>query len=50
VKGLASVDFFKACAFLIHEIPGSHDVDLKPYEELDESLRTRIDGEGVRVG
>jgi predicted nucleotidyltransferase len=50
VKGLASEHYFKACAFLIHELSGKHDLDLKPYEDLDESLRRRIDGEGVRIG
>jgi predicted nucleotidyltransferase len=50
VKGLASEHFFKACAFLIHELPGSHALDLKPYEDLDESLRRRIDREGIRIG
>jgi predicted nucleotidyltransferase len=50
VKGLASEHYFKACAFLIHELSGNHDLDLKPYEDLDESLRRRIDGEGVRIG
>ena len=50
VKGLASEDFFKACAFLMHELSGNHDLDLKPYGDLDESLRRRIDAEGVRVG
>ncbi|MCX7037957.1 MAG: nucleotidyltransferase domain-containing protein [Spirochaetes bacterium] len=46
VKGLASEHFFKACAFLMHEISGNHDLDLKPYE----NLRRRIDGEGIRIG
>ncbi len=49
VKGLASEHFFKACAFLIHELSGNHDLDLKPYEDLDENLRRRIDGEGIRI-
>jgi predicted nucleotidyltransferase len=49
VKGLAEEQFFKACAFLIHELSGNHDLDLKPYEDLDESLRRRIDGEGIRI-
>jgi predicted nucleotidyltransferase len=49
IKGLASDHFFKACAFLIHEISGNHDLDLKPYEDLDENLRRRIDGEGIRI-
>jgi predicted nucleotidyltransferase len=50
VKGLASEHFFKACAFLMHEISGNHDLDLKPYEDLDEVLRRRVDGEGIRIG
>jgi predicted nucleotidyltransferase len=50
IKGLASDHFFKACAFLIHEISGNHDIDLKPYEDLDEGLRRRIDAEGIRIG
>jgi predicted nucleotidyltransferase len=50
VKGLSSEDFFKACAFLIHEISGNHDLDLKPCENLDDGLRQRIDAEGIRVG
>ena len=50
VKGLASEHFFKACDFLMHEISGNHDLDLKQYEDLDENLRRRIDGEGIRIG
>jgi predicted nucleotidyltransferase len=50
MKGLAPEHFFKACAFLIHELSGNHDLDLKPYEDLDERLRRRIDGEGFRIG
>lgn len=49
VKGLAEEQYFKACAFLIHALPGDYDLDLKPYEALDEGLRRRIDGEGIRL-
>jgi len=40
----------RAAAALRARFDRHSDIDLKPYEDLDASLRRRIDGEGVRVG
>ncbi len=50
IKGLDSDLYFKAYAFLLRELPFRHELDLKPYEDLDESMRRRIDEEGLPLG
>jgi hypothetical protein len=40
----------RAAAALRAKFNRHSDIDLKPYEDFDASLRRRIDGEGVRVG
>ena len=50
IKGLPSELYFKAYAFLLHALAFRHELDLKPYEDLDESMRRKIDEEGLPVG
>jgi predicted nucleotidyltransferase len=48
VKGMKNEDFFKAYAFLIKE--SDFDIDLKPFEDLYDSLKTRTLKEGIIIG
>jgi predicted nucleotidyltransferase len=50
IKGLPSEYYFKAYAFLLHALAFRHELDLKPYEDLDENMRRRVDEEGLHVG
>jgi predicted nucleotidyltransferase len=45
IKGLKSEMFFKVLAFLMSN--SIFDVDLKPYEELDEDSKLKIEKEGL---
>ena len=44
IKGLKKELFFKVLSFLINN--SSIEIDLKPYEELDENSKVRIDENG----
>jgi len=48
IRGLKMEDFFKAHAFLLKE--SAHEVDLKPFEDLDEFSRKKVLSEGLRIG
>ncbi len=48
IKGLEVGDFFKAHAFLLKEC--SHEIDLKPFEDLDEFSRRKVLSEGLKIG
>ena len=50
IKGLPSDHYFKAYAFLMGALAFRHELDLKPYEDLDEEMRKKVDEEGLRVG
>jgi uncharacterized protein len=50
IKGLPSEYYFKAYAFLMDAIAFRHELDLKPYEDLDESMRRKVDKEGLSIG
>lgn len=48
VKGMKTEDYFKAYAFLIKE--RSFTIDLKPFEDLYDSMRDRVLKEGIKIG
>jgi predicted nucleotidyltransferase len=48
IRGLKSIEFFKVHAFLLKE--SSRDVDIKPFEDLDEYTRTKVLSEGIKLG
>lgn len=47
IKGLRLEDFFKAHAFLIKH--SSFSVDLKPWEELDDAHKSKIEQYGIKI-
>lgn len=50
IKGLASDDYFKAYAFLLHALPFRHELDLKRYEDCDQAMRRATETKGLRIG
>jgi predicted nucleotidyltransferase len=49
IKGLPADEFFKAYARLYRLLPAGHDLDLKPYEDLDPGFRDGLDRKGIRI-
>jgi predicted nucleotidyltransferase len=48
IKGMPIKDFFKAYALLIKK--SSFPVDLKPFEDLTDEFKARIQERGMRIG
>ncbi|MBI5194720.1 MAG: nucleotidyltransferase domain-containing protein [Nitrospirae bacterium] len=48
IKGLKVEDFFKAHAFLIKE--SRYRIDLKPFEDLEDSFKEKILRKGLKIG
>jgi predicted nucleotidyltransferase len=47
IKGLKLEDFFKAHAYLLKH--STFSIDLKPWEEMDESHKDKINKQGIRL-
>lgn len=48
IKGLNPKEFFKAHAFLIKHC--MYEIDLKPFEELNDAFKKRVLKGGIRIG
>jgi len=48
IKGLRVEDFFKAYALLLRE--SQYKIDLKPFEELDETFQKGLQTKGLKIG
>ncbi len=48
ISGLKTDDFFKAYALILRE--SSHNIDMKPFEDLTEDFKKKVLTKGAKIG